>query len=49
MSRSASTLDGLATDVATEPIIAWRAWALTGHHDGTNLLLRPVAKRARTW
>jgi hypothetical protein len=29
--------------------VAWRAWALTGHRDGTGLLLRPVAKRARTW
>ncbi|MGZ8582407.1 MAG: hypothetical protein ACXWXG_03670 [Actinomycetota bacterium] len=45
----APTLEGLATDVSSEPILAWRAWALTGHRDGTGLLLRPVAKRARTW
>jgi hypothetical protein len=46
---SASTLDALATDVGSEPIVAWRAWALTGHRDGDGLLLRPVAKRTRTW
>jgi hypothetical protein len=33
----------------TEPILAWRAWALTGRRDGTNLLLRPVAGRSRPW
>lgn len=49
MSRPASTLDGLTTDTSAEPIVAWRAWALTGHHDGSHLLLRPVARRARTW
>lgn len=49
MSRGASTLEGLTTDVGTEPILAWRAWALTGRRDGAGLLLRPVAKRARTW
>jgi hypothetical protein len=45
----APTLEGLTTDTASEPIVAWRAWALTGHRDGAELLLRPVAKRARTW
>ena len=49
MSGRAPTLEGLSTDTASEPIVAWRAWALTGHRDGTGLLLRPVAKRARTW
>lgn len=32
-----------------EPIMAWRAWALTGRRDGTGLLLRPVARRSRPW
>ena len=49
MSGRAPTLEGLSVDTASEPIVAWRAWALTGHRDGTELLLRPVAKRARTW
>ena len=49
MSGRAPTLEGLSIDTASEPIVAWRAWALTGHRDGTGLLLRPVAKRARTW
>lgn len=49
MSSSASILEGLAVELASEPIVAWRAWALTGRRDGTGLLLRPVAKRARTW
>ena len=49
MSGRAPTLEGLSVDTASEPIVAWRAWALTGHRDGRGLLLRPVAKRARTW
>jgi hypothetical protein len=49
VSGRAATLEGLPTGTASEPIVAWRAWALTGHRDGTGLLLRPVAKRARTW
>jgi hypothetical protein len=49
VSGRAPTLEGLSIDTASEPIVAWRAWALTGHRDGTGLLLRPVAKRARTW
>ena len=49
MNGRAPTLEGLSIDSASEPIVAWRAWALTGHRDGTELLLRPVAKRARTW
>jgi hypothetical protein len=40
---------GLETVRASDPVVAWRAWGLTGHGDGTGLLLRPVAKRARTW
>ena len=39
----------LEADIATEPVVAWRAWALTGRRDGTNLLLRPVAGRTRPW
>ena len=35
--------------LSTEPILAWRAWALTGRRDGTDLLLRPVAGRSRPW
>ena len=37
----------LAVERATEPILAWRAWALTGRRDGSDLLLRPVAGRSR--
>lgn len=48
-----STPSGLVADigvgVASEPILAWRAWALTGHRDGSELLLRPVAGRSRPW
>lgn len=39
----------LARDVSTEPVMAWRAWALTGRRDGSELLLRPVAGRSRPW
>jgi len=39
----------LTVDAATEPVMAWRAWALTGRADGTGLLLRPVAGRSRPW
>jgi hypothetical protein len=35
--------------VSTEPLLAWRAWALTGRRDGDDLLLRPVAGRSRPW
>jgi hypothetical protein len=41
--------NGLTVQKTYEPIIAWRAWALSGHRDGTGLLLRPVAGRARPW
>ena len=34
---------------AVEPIVAWRTWGLTGHRDGADLLLRPVAGRSRPW
>jgi hypothetical protein len=51
MSRGAiaTTVGGLELTAGTEPIIAWRAWALTGERDGSNLLLRPVARRSRPW
>jgi hypothetical protein len=39
----------LPVDIATEPIMAWRAWALSGRRDGSNLLLRPVVGRGRPW
>ena len=45
----------VATDLAevversSEPIVAWRSWALTGRSDGSRLLLRPVAGRAHPW
>jgi hypothetical protein len=39
----------LRPEASVEPIMAWRAWALTGRRDGTNLLLRPVAGRSRPW
>ena len=32
-----------------EPIIAWRAWTLTGRADATGLRLRPVAGRRLPW
>jgi hypothetical protein len=32
-----------------EPIIAWRAWTLTGRLDGSRLRLRPVAGRRLPW
>lgn len=40
---------GLQIDTSTEPLIAWRTWALTGRRDGSELLLRPVSGRARPW
>ena len=39
----------LLSTTGIEPILAWRTWALTGHRDGTGLLLRPVAGRSRPW
>jgi hypothetical protein len=39
----------LLTEVSTEPVVAWRTWALTGRSEGDNLLLRPVAGRSRPW
>lgn len=39
----------LDVKASIEPIVAWRTWALTGHRDGTDLLLRPVAGRSRPW
>ena len=49
MSANVSLARELTVGVTTEPIVAWRAWALTGHRDGTELLLRPVAGRSRPW
>lgn len=49
MSRSVAFERSLPVEESTEAIVAWRAWALTGRRDGTNLLLRPVAGRARAW
>ena len=49
MSAKVSLARELTVGAATEPIVAWRAWALTGHRDGTELLLRPVAGRSRPW
>jgi hypothetical protein len=46
---SAAPVGGWAIEAATEPLMAWRAWALTGRSDGTDLLLRPVASRSRPW
>jgi hypothetical protein len=43
MSSNVSLARELSVGATTEPIVAWRAWALTGHRDGTELLLRPVA------
>jgi hypothetical protein len=49
MSSNVSLARELTVGATTEPIVAWRAWALTGHRDGTELLLRPVAGRSRPW
>ncbi len=49
MTRGVTLERSLPVDVSTEAVLAWRAWALTGHRDGSNLLLRPVAGRARAW
>jgi len=49
MPRSDTLERSLPVEVSTEAIIAWRAWALTGRRDGSNLLLRPVAGRGRAW
>jgi hypothetical protein len=34
---------------AIEAIEAWRTWTLTGRRDGSNLRLRPVARRRPVW
>jgi hypothetical protein len=49
MSSNVSLARELTVGGTTEPIVAWRAWALTGHRDGTELMLRPVAGRSRPW
>ena len=48
MTRSALER-ALPVETATEPIVAWRAWALSGRRDGSHLLLRPVVGRGRPW
>lgn len=40
-----SDRSGLDVERVAEPIVAWRAWALSGWRDGSHLLLRPVARR----
>jgi hypothetical protein len=49
VSANVSLARGLEIEVSTEPVLAWRTWALTGRRDGTELLLRPVAGRSRPW
>lgn len=49
MITNTSAARDLSLHFGTEPIVAWRAWALTGKRDGTDLLLRPVAGRSRPW
>ena len=44
---TASALRPVEATTGIEPIVAWRTWALTGHRDASNLLLRPVAGRSR--
>ena len=39
----------LTVERTSEPIVAWRSWALTGWPDGSHLLLRPVAGRSHPW
>jgi hypothetical protein len=46
---TASALRPVEATTGIEPIVAWRTWALTGHRDVSNLLLRPVAGRSRPW
>lgn len=45
----ASLARDLEATTSSEPIVAWRTWALTGRRDGSELLLRPVAGRSRPW
>ncbi len=40
---------GVATESRTEPIVAWRSWALRGSAAGDELRLLPVAARAKPW
>lgn len=49
MTQRVSLARTLDRSVSTEPVLAWRAWSLTGRRDGTDLLLRPVAGRSRPW
>jgi hypothetical protein len=41
--------EDLAPLATAEPVIAWRAWTLTGRSDGSHLLLRPVGSRTHPW
>ena len=43
------TLVRSETNVVLEPIVAWRAWTLTGHRNGTGLRLRPISGSPRPW
>jgi hypothetical protein len=49
MGDRAATRVGLDLERLAEPVIAWRTWALSGRRDGSALLLRPIARKARTW
>ncbi|HTG47992.1 MAG TPA: hypothetical protein VK646_10095 [Actinomycetota bacterium] len=49
MSANVSLSRDLRVGARTEPIVAWRTWALSGRRDGTELLLRPVAGRSHPW
>ena len=49
MSANVSLSRDLRVGASTEPIVAWRTWALSGRRDGTDLLLRPVAGRSHPW
>ena len=41
--------EDLAPLTATEPVVAWRAWTLTGRSNGSHLQLRPVGSRSHPW
>jgi hypothetical protein len=49
MTAHTSLARDLELAFSTEPILAWRSWSLSGRRDGSELLLRPVAGRARPW
>lgn len=35
--------------VQTEPVMAWRAWTLSGRRDGSEVRLRPIAGSSKPW